>query len=308
MDWLRAWLDWQFPKHHVVVLLAENAGDVKLEDLGIPDDRLPVIINPFLLPPLLSEPHVLIDFADVVVAMALPDPADAIKAPVVAKASWDLVLPWDKQGETERDAELARFLNFDPQELVHPPGFEATARMLGRLCVVPRWKQRHLFKNPADAALTANLCLSYCGAGHVAEAFAAILHARNKLYELRGTVHVDDFLEDSGMNDRIVDQALSMVRRWHRMHRLEPPNLHKRAMQTLLCRLWLHNSEGYDREAIELLAAQTVLDDDTCGARDETGKSIVEWLLAEGILIASGSGTGARFFSNPAHVLTTIEY
>jgi hypothetical protein len=300
---LATWLDWQVPEYELRILCSEQFEDRTLDQMELAEGPLPVFINPFRLAPRIEGDHLLINLDEILAALTMARPKDALLSAVVHKAALSTLVPWgDSVAPDEKARHLARLIGTAPDEVMRrlPPAALAPAlrTLLDRLRIELTLEPRSLFESVEVCRTAANHCLAFMSGGHVFDAFDIIWRARLRGKGGQSVLPFNSFLSGSHAEAELRQQAANNYARWQ----ANQPGGERTDVSGKVARacteIWTIQPTAVPREhMMQHLSERLGLED------EHTPALLCGWMVHEIVLL---EGIDGRLRPNPAHPFASI--
>ncbi len=301
---LETWLGWQVPEYDLRIICSEQAGDRTLDQMGISDGPLPILINPFRLAPRIEGAHVLINLDEVLAALTMASPKDALLSAVVHKLALSTLVPWGNNVAPEEKAfHLARLIGSTPDEVTRRLPPEALApmlkRLLDRLRLELTLEPRTLFEGGDIRRKAANHCLAFMSGGHIFDAFDIIWRTRLRRQGGPSILPANSFLSGQHAEAEFRQQATNNFVRWQaRQEDEEKLSILGYVAPRACVEIWTAQPQTASQdEVVQHLHERLEFTDKS------TPMLLCRWMIEETILLGGEDG---RLQPNPAHPFSSI--
>lgn len=297
---LERWLIWQSPHSRLHILASDQSVERDVSDLGLADEGLPVILNPFRMAPKLSGDHIMINLEEILAALRMEKSGEALKSMVMRKTPLSLILPWDeKMSFGDKAGHLARFLECAPEEAearLEPERLHyLLARLLRRLRIELIWPPRAKFASPHESGASANQCLSFLSGGSLCEAFEVVRRALGRTKGASFQVSVEALLSHKDVEPDLEEMSLrSFMLHTARRGAHVTRALAGRILIEACNEVWVSAAGAEGREGL-VAALMERLGDDVNRADLEL---LCDWMFEEEVVRLSEAG---RLEGNSAH-------
>jgi hypothetical protein len=302
---LATWLNWQVPEYELRVLFSEQFEDRTLAQMGLAEGPLPVFINPFRLAPRIKGDHLLINLGEILAALTMARPKDALVSAVVHKAALSTLVPWDDSlSLNEKARHLARLISTAPDEVVRrlPPAALAPAlrTLLERLRIELTLESRPAFETVEASRRFANHCLAFMSGGHLVDAFDIIRRARLHGQGGPSVLPVNSFLSGLRAEAELRQQAANNFARWQ----ANQPGEEKTDVSGKVTRactdIWTVQPTAVPREHMMRHLSERLDPEDK-----RAPALLIGWMVDETVLLEDKDGT---LRPNPAHPFASIRF